>query len=239
MEADTYISHFITLMSMIIFPSATVKQPFTGIWRAWGYIYMRSKNTTRTVWCTYTLVSLSALTAIYLVLSRFLAINIGGFGRIQLGVIARIMAGIWFGPFAGALCGLASDLLGCLIQGYAVNPLITFAAILWGMIPAFFVPTRLAESSSISKKKQIVLLCVGTFITCLVCTLIVTTAALVWFNGYSFYAIMPTRLTQFALQTPIYCVLVCLLYFSPVTRQVNESLRVHLRKTIKAKDNAL
>ena len=45
----------------------------------------------RTVWCTYTLVSLSVLAAIYLILSRFLAINIGGFGRIQLGVAARMV----------------------------------------------------------------------------------------------------------------------------------------------------
>lgn len=195
---------------------------------------MNAMKRYRTVWCTYTLVSLGALTAIYLILSRFLAINIGGFGRIQLGVIARIMAGIWFGPFAGALCGLASDLLGCLIQGYAVNPLITFAAILWGVIPALFVPQRsdtmAGTQPSVSKKAAVMKLCAGTVIACIVCTLFVTTAALVWFNGYSFYAILPTRLIQVLLQTPVYCVLVCLLYFSPITAQVNQSLQVHAGK---------
>jgi ECF transporter S component (folate family) len=195
---------------------------------------MNAMKRYRTVWCTYTLVSLGALTAIYLILSRFLAINIGGFGRIQLGVIARIMAGIWFGPFAGALCGLASDLLGCLIQGYAVNPLITFAAILWGVIPALFVPQRsdtmAGAQPSVSKKGAVMKLCAGTVIACIVCTLFVTTAALVWFNGYSFYAILPTRLIQVLLQTPVYCVLVCLLYFSHITAQVNQSLQVHAGK---------
>jgi ECF transporter S component (folate family) len=195
---------------------------------------MNAMKRYRTVWCTYTLVSLGALTAIYLILSRFLAINIGGFGRIQLGVIARIMAGIWFGPFAGALCGLASDLLGCLIQGYAVNPLITFAAILWGVIPALFVPQRsdtmAGAQPSVSKKGAVMKLCAGTVIACIVCTLFVTTAALVWFNGYSFYAILPTRLIQVLLQTPVYCVLVCLLYFSPITAQVNQYLQVHAGK---------
>jgi ECF transporter S component (folate family) len=195
---------------------------------------MNAMKRYRTVWCTYTLVSLGALTAIYLILSRFLAINIDGFGRIQLGVIARIMAGIWFGPFAGALCGLASDLLGCLIQGYAVNPLITFAAILWGVIPALFVPQRsdtmAGAQPSVSKKGAVMKLCAGTVIACIVCTLFVTTAALVWFNGYSFYAILPTRLIQVLLQTPVYCVLVCLLYFSPITAQVNQSLQVHAGK---------
>ncbi len=189
----------------------------------------------RTIWCTYTLVSLSALTAIYLILSRFLAINIGGFGRVQLGVIARIMAGIWFGPFAGAICGLVSDLLGCLIQGYAVNPLITFAAILWGMIPALFVPPQYAvadTSTQISRKKNILMLCAGTITACVVCTLVVTTAALVWFNGYNLYAILPTRLVQLLLQTPVYCLLVCLLYYSPVTIQINRALQVHTGRSV-------
>ncbi len=199
---------------------------------------MRSKFSPRTVWCTYTLVSLSALTAIYLILSRFLAINIGGFGRVQLGVIARIMAGIWFGPFAGALCGLASDLLGCLIQGYAVNPLITFAAILWGVIPSFFVPQNPTDRSSSTKKNTILKLCLGTILTCLVCTLVVTTAGLVWFNGYNLYAILPTRVTQFFLQTPIYCVLVCLLYFSPITGQVYQNLMTYQRDSEKKQHKA-
>lgn len=183
----------------------------------------------RTIWCTYTLVSLSALTAIYLILSRFFAINVGGFGRIQLGVIARIMAGIWFGPFAGALCGIASDLLGCLIQGYAVNPLITLAAILWGLIPAVFHPYRFYYGKTVTKKKSILLLCVGTILASVVCTLIVTTAALVWFNGFSLYAILPTRIAQFFIQAPVYCVLVCLLYFSPVTAQINQALQARVR----------
>ena len=192
---------------------------------------MKNGKRYRTVWCTYTLVSLGALTAIYLILSRFLAINIGGFGRIQLGVVARIMAGVWFGPLAGAMCGLASDLLGCLIQGYAVNPLITLAAILWGVIPAFFVPDRNSDNSPVSKKKTILMLCAGTILACVVCTLFVTTAGLVWINGYHLYAILPTRLTQLALQTPVYCVLVCLLYLSPVTAQVNRSLEPYFHST--------
>ena len=35
--------------------------------------------------------------------------------------------------------------------------------------------------------------------------------------GYNFWAILPTRALQFAAMTPVYCVLVCCLYFSPVT----------------------
>lgn len=178
----------------------------------------------RTIWCTYTIVSLGALTAINLILTRFLAINIGGFGRIQLGAVARIMAGLWFGPLAGALCGLVSDLLGCLIQGYAVNPVITLAAVLWGVIPALLTPEGIFSRYGASRRNMILRLCAGTAAACLVCTLFLTTAGLVWFNGMHLYAILPTRAIQLCLQTPVYCVLVCLLYFSPVTGQIRQVL---------------
>ncbi len=189
------------------------------------------RNRYRTVWCTYTIVSLGALTAINLILTRFLAINIGGFGRIQLGAVARIMAGLWFGPLAGALCGLVSDLMGCLIQGYAVNPLITLAAILWGVIPALFFPDGIFTGTAMTKKNGIIRLCTGTILACLFCTLVFTTAGLVLINGMNLYAILPTRLIQFALQTPVYCVLVCLLYYSPVTSQIRQILYTQLKRT--------
>ena len=41
----------------------------------------------------------------------------------------------------------------------------------------------------------------------------------------NFYAIMPGRLVQFAIMTPIYCVLTSLLYFSPLTGMVVGNIR--------------
>ena len=43
--------------------------------------------------------------------------------------------------------------------------------------------------------------------------------------GANFYAIMPGRLVQFAIMTPIYCVLTSLLYFSPLTGMVVGNVR--------------
>ena len=43
--------------------------------------------------------------------------------------------------------------------------------------------------------------------------------------GANFYAIMPGRLVQFAIMTPIYCVLTSLLYFSPLTGMVVGNIR--------------
>lgn len=52
--------------------------------------------------------------------------------------------------------------------------------------------------------------------------------------GYNFYAIMPGRLVQFAIMIPIYCVLTCLLYFSPLTAMVvgNAAPAVLKNKTV-------
>ncbi len=190
------------------------------------------KRENRTVWCTYTFVSIGMLTALQLILSRFLAINIGGFARVGLGPVATIMAGLWLGPVAGGLTGLIADLLGCLIQGYAVNPLITCAAIAWGVVPAFLCPP-----SSVQKSKKILRIILAILIASVVSSLVLTTSGLVLIMGYHFYAIMPTRLIQFAFMVPIYCLLVNLLYLSPVTTMVRNALRVRTLRRGTARQN--
>ena len=97
------------------------------------------KRENHTIWCTYTFVSIGMLAAVQLLLSRFLSIPVGGFGRISLSPIATMMAGLWLGPLAGGLTGLIADILGCLIQGYTVNPIITLSAVMWGVIPVLFI----------------------------------------------------------------------------------------------------
>jgi ECF transporter S component (folate family) len=183
------------------------------------------KRNLRTDWSTFTVVSLGLLVAAQIILTRLLAVNIGGFGRITFGPVAIIMAGLWFGPAAGALTGLTADLLGCLIQGYAVNPLITLAAVCWGVVPSFFKP-----SSRIKNARRMAVLAAGILLTGVLSTLLFNTMGLVLILGYNFYAIMPTRLIQFAVIIPMYIVVTILLYFSPVTDIVRQSARP--RKTV-------
>ena len=71
-------------------------------------------------------------------------------------------------------------------------------------------------------------------ITAILSSLVLTTAGLVIMLGYNFYAIMPGRLVQFVIMIPIYCVLTCLLYFSPLTAMVagNVTQAVLNKKTV-------
>ena len=70
-------------------------------------------------------VTLSALAAIGILLGRFLKLDIGVFMRFSLETMTIIFSGIVFGPILGAAVGIVQDLIGCLVNGYSVIPLIT------------------------------------------------------------------------------------------------------------------
>ncbi|MCD8153198.1 MAG: folate family ECF transporter S component [Clostridiales bacterium] len=169
-------------------------------------------------WSIKTVVFMALFVAMNIVLTRVFVIDLGAY-RISVGSVATILAGLWLGPIAGGVCGLVSDLLGCVLRGYAVNPLITVAAILWGFLPPLCRPI-LAKLQS--RVKKTVVLCVVLFITAVCSSLICTTAGLVLFLGYNLYAILPGRLVQFCIMIPIYCVLTSLLYFSPLTGMITQ-----------------
>ena len=167
-------------------------------------------------WSVKTLVFLALLVAIQLVLSRVLVIDLGVY-RITLGTIATVLAGLWMGPVAGGVEGGVADIIGCFMKGYGVNPLITLSAITWGVV-AGAAGKLMAEKS---RKVKTVIMCAGIVISGVVGTLGFTTVMI----GSNFYAIMPGRLVQFAIMTPIYCVLTSLLYFSPLTSMVVGNVR--------------
>lgn len=166
-----------------------------------------------------TMVYMALLVAMHLVLTRVLVIELGAY-RISVGSVCTILAGLWLGPVAGGICGLAADIIGCFIKGYAINPLISIAAILWGVVPALVRPALVNKTRTM----KTVFISAGVLVCSVLSSLVFTTAGLVLIMGYNFYAIMPGRLVQFAIMTPIYCVLTCLMYFSPLTKMITSSV---------------
>lgn len=165
-------------------------------------------------WDTTTLVFIGLLVGMHIVLTRIVSIDLG-FCRISVSSVCTILAGLWFGPIGGGVCGLLADLLGCLIKGYAVNPFITVAAVLWGVIPALF-----GRCGNGSRGKKIAVLSGSIVLTGILSSLVFNTTGMVLMMGYNLYAILPGRLIQWAAMTPIYCVLTCTLYFSPLTNMI-------------------
>ena len=74
------------------------------------------------------IVAAALLAAMSFILGKFLQIPIGEIIRISFENLPLMMAGICFGPLVGAMTGAVADLVGCLLYGYAINPLITLGA---------------------------------------------------------------------------------------------------------------
>ena len=77
---------------------------------------------------TRVLVISALFIAMSIVLGKMLAFNIGSSIRISFENLPLLMAGIFFGPFIGAAVGAGADIIGCLIVGYSINPIITLGA---------------------------------------------------------------------------------------------------------------
>ena len=83
------------------------------------------------------LVFSALLSAISIILGKYLAINAGEFLRFSFENLPIILSGIAFGPIVGGLVGAVSDVLGSLLVGYAINPIITLGACSVGVISGF------------------------------------------------------------------------------------------------------
>lgn len=79
------------------------------------------------------LAAFAVLAAASIVLGKLLQIPIGNTIRISLENLPIIFAGIVFGPAAGVAVGVVADIVGCLIVGYAINPIITMGAVVVGL----------------------------------------------------------------------------------------------------------
>lgn len=75
---------------------------------------------------------LSVLIALSLIFGKFLTISTGLL-RINLGNVPIFIAGIFYGPWAGFAVAASVDILGCVLKGYTLNPLITLGVGMFGI----------------------------------------------------------------------------------------------------------
>ena len=78
--------------------------------------------------------TLCAMLAALSVLGKLLNIGTDIF-RISFENTPVIAAGLITGPVGGLATGVVADLVGCLVRGYSINPIITFGMGLIGLIP--------------------------------------------------------------------------------------------------------
>ena len=97
-----------------------------------------------------TLTMLALLVAMSIVFSRVLSISTG-FVRFNLGSLPVLLAAVVFGPGAGFAVGAVADIIGGVLAGYAINPLITLGAgaiglVAWQKLSSLSTNLRLAAS---------------------------------------------------------------------------------------------
>lgn len=87
-------------------------------------------------WKVKTIVYMGLLVSISIILTRGFGIMIGNSIRISFGNVPIMLSGILFGPVAGAVTGIAADLVGFMIRGQGTFfPGFTLSAALTGLIP--------------------------------------------------------------------------------------------------------
>ncbi len=82
---------------------------------------------------------MAMLIALQIVLSKFLMLQLTGSIRLSIDSVPILLSGIWFGPLAGGIVGLLSDLLGTLLFPTAgmYYPPLTAAFVLIGVCAGF------------------------------------------------------------------------------------------------------
>ena len=160
-----------------------------------------------------TIVFAAVLVAMNLVLSRVLAINIGSTLRIT---VSATPIYLWFGPLVGGICGGLGDLLGCLIQGYAPNPLILVSSVLAGVIPAVF--KKYVFRDKVNTWKIAVMLIVHGIVGSLGFTVV----GLHVYYATPWSVLYATRVIQTIALTIANTILVSVLYQSALTTYVNQ-----------------
>jgi len=98
---------------------------------------------------TKVLVLAALLIALSIVLGKSLAFNIGNSIRISLENLPILMAAVFFGPFIGAAVAVSADIIGCIMAGYAINPIITLGGACIGLIAGFLAQHLLREDTKL------------------------------------------------------------------------------------------
>ena len=89
--------------------------------------------TSKRIMTTKTLAYCALLAALSVVLARLIIPMPNVTTRFSIEAVPIYLAGMLFGPMAGALVGFSADLVGCLFSGYGYNPLFCLPPILYGV----------------------------------------------------------------------------------------------------------
>ena len=162
-------------------------------------------------------VTLSLLVAISIICGKYLAIPGGEFLRFSFENLPILMAGMLFGPAAGVLVGTVADLVGCVLVGYTINPLVTLGAAAIGFVSG--VTWRLLKRVTVPYVLRIIVTVLAAH---LVGSVLIKTVGLAAFYAIPVWMLMLWRLLNYVIVGTVEGVLLFLLMKNKMlTKQIS------------------
>ncbi len=143
-----------------------------------------------------TLVICALLSALSIIFGKFLNIPVGETIRFSFENTPLFLSGIMFGPFISGIVAFVSDILGSILRGYAINPVITLGAVFASVSGAFLF--------KVLKKLPLflrLLLSVGT--AHILGSIIIKTVGLMLYTGTDFFVLLPVRCINYSIMIVI------------------------------------
>lgn len=132
------------------------------------------------------------LAALSIICGKYLALPVGNVLRFSFENLPILLAGMMFGPVTGAVVGTVADLVGCLMVGYTINPLVTIGAACMGALSGLLF--RLVQKLPLLWQT-----CVAVIATHLVASVAVKTFGLATYYDMPFYVLLLLRLLNYAI----------------------------------------
>ena len=145
--------------------------------------------------------SVAMLTAFSIILERFLPLVNTDTIRVSLGNVPIIIASIFFGPVAGILCGVISDIIGCFLNGYPPFPVLMLAPVTVGLLPG--ISARLFKNKQRNGISNILVLTCTMLVTNILASVIITTAGLHLLYGTPLPVIFLQRIPASLINTAV------------------------------------
>ena len=151
------------------------------------------------------------LTAMSIVLGKFLQIPnpFQEFIRISFENLPILIAGISLGPIAGAIVGIAADLIGCVLYGYSINPIITAGAMAIGLISGII-------SRYVIKKPESLKIIISSALAHIIGSVLIKSYGLsVWYLSkyeLGFWEFVAWRFLNYAIVATAECVIIILMF---------------------------
>ena len=162
-------------------------------------------------------VALAMLAAVSIIMGKYLAFGVGEVLRFSFENLPILFAAIAFGPVSGMLVGAVADLVGCLLVGYAINPLVTVGAAAIGLVAGLIFKL----SPLVGLKSRTVRVILSAALGHLIGSVLIKTLGLAIFYSMPIPVLMLWRLLNYAIIALLETViLVALMKNRALTRQL-------------------